>query len=203
MHKGEKHGALKTIPEIRRRPRGRLNRIRSVPKPDEEMTEQENRFLAFSSLDESSARAIARWTYNPPYDIYNFRPEALEENIQYLSDPANGIFGIRTGSGELIGFCSFGMDAQVPGGSYAAAALDVGLEIRPDLTGAGRGAGIIDEVLAFAEREYRPARFRVTIASFNIRARKAWEKAGFTEAAEFARTGDGRKFVILVKFAGP
>ncbi len=142
-----------------------------------------------------------RWKYDPPYDLYNFRPEENKNTLRYLSDPANMVYGIRTGGGELIGFCSFGQDAQVPGGNYDADALDIGLGLRPDLTGMGRGPAVIGEVLAFAGRKYRPARFRVTIASFNSRARKAWEKAGFAAEEEFSSEGDGRKFKILVKRA--
>jgi [ribosomal protein S18]-alanine N-acetyltransferase len=166
------------------------------------MTGRGNPTLVFDPLDESSALAIAGWEYDPPYDPYNFQPEEIRNEIRYLSDPANGAYGIRTGSGELIGFCSFGKDAQVPGGNYTADALDIGLGLRPDMTGRGNGPAVIGEVLEFVERKFHPEGFRVTIASFNSRARKAWEKAGFTEAAKFARTGDGRKFVILVKFAG-
>jgi ribosomal-protein-alanine N-acetyltransferase len=152
-------------------------------------------------LVKRDALEIAGWKYDPPYDIYSRRPEEIEKNLRYMLDPANGFFGIRAADGEVIGFCSFGKDAQVPGGEYDGDALDIGLGLRPDRTGKGLGPAVIGEVLEFAGRMYRPARFRVTIASFNSRARKAWTKAGFVEAAEFTRTIDGRKFVILVKEA--
>jgi ribosomal-protein-alanine N-acetyltransferase len=165
------------------------------------MTGQTGLSLSFIPLDEAAAREIIRWKYDPPYDIYNYRPEEKEKDIRYLVDPANCIYGIHSRRGELIGFCSYGKDAQVPGGTYGADALDIGLGMRPDLTGRGLGSGVILEVLGFAGRINRCGRFRVTIASINIRARRAWEKAGFSETQSFHRVGDGSEFVILVKEA--
>lgn len=142
---------------------------------------------------------IFRWSYDPPYDVYNLRPENAPDSLKYLLDPANRFHSMRALGGALVGFCSFGADARVPGGDYAADALDIGLGIRPDLTGQGRGAGIIGEALRFAEPRFAPVRFRVTIAAFNARARRAWARAGFAETAAFERTGDGGKFVVMVK----
>jgi hypothetical protein len=47
------------------------------------MTDQENLSLAFTPLDEPSARAIMRWKYDPPYDLYNVRPEENEKDRRY------------------------------------------------------------------------------------------------------------------------
>jgi ribosomal-protein-alanine N-acetyltransferase len=153
--------------------------------------------LSLRPLEEEAAQVILRWTYDPPYDIYNHRPEESEKDLRIMLDPENGYFEIRTADGDIIGFCSFGKDAQVPGGNYGADALDIGLGLRPDLTGRGRGPAVIGEVLEFTGKQDRPARFRVTIASFNIRARRAWTKAGFQMQEEFLRSGDGDKFTIL------
>lgn len=46
---------------------------------------------------------------------------------------------------ELVGFFSFGAEAQVPGGDYDnAKALDIGLGMRPDLTGKSLGLGFVE-----------------------------------------------------------
>ncbi len=148
-------------------------------------------------LDPESARVLLGWRYDPPYDIYNHRPEEIEEDLRYVLDPGNGFFGIHAADGALVGFCSFGKDAQVPGGKYAEDLLDIGLGLRPDRTGRGTGPAVIGVVLKFAGRTFHPAGFRVTIASFNKRARRAWEKAGFVETQRFRRSGDGSEFVIL------
>jgi ribosomal-protein-alanine N-acetyltransferase len=163
------------------------------------MTGQKDLSLSFIPLDEAAAREIVCWKYDPPYDSYNYRLDEMEKEIRYLTDPANRVYGIRGSQGELIGFCSYGKDAQVPGGTYDAGSLDIGLGLRSDLTGRGWGVAVIREVLEFAGQKNPGARFRVTIASFNCRARKAWGEAGFAVVEEFSREGDGRKFKILVK----
>lgn len=159
----------------------------------------QGRVLIFKPLSREPAKEILRWRYDPPYDIYNHRTEDAPATLRYLLDPANGFYSIQSADGELAAFCSFGADARVPGGDYCEPALDIGLGIRPDLTGRGRGPRIIGEVLAFAARRFAPPRFRVTIAAFNMRARKAWAKAGFVETAQFERRSDGREFVMSVK----
>jgi ribosomal-protein-alanine N-acetyltransferase len=155
--------------------------------------------FSFHPLDEASAREIVEWKYDPPYDFYHYDPKQEKASIRYMINPENRLYAIRGGEEELVGFCSFGNDAQVPGGDYSTGALDVGLGLRPDWTGKGKGAEVIRETLAFANRKFRPVQFRVSIAAFNRRARKAWAKAGFVEAGEFERNGDGIPFVVLLK----
>jgi len=155
--------------------------------------------LSFQPLGRQAALEILQWKYEPPYDLYDHRPEKAEDDLHCLLDPKNGFFSIHDPDGRVIGFCSFGPDARVSGGNYEGDALDIGLGIRPDLTGRGGGTRMIGEVLDFAAERFRPAQFRVTIAGFNARARKAWTKAGFAEIQEFDRKTDGRKFVILMK----
>lgn len=154
-------------------------------------------------MNERSARQVTGWRYQPPYDVYNLQPdEDVEEAVAYLLDPQNAfytILGRADGSeqAELLAYCSFGRDAQVSGGDYSQDALDIGLGVRPDLTGQGRGHTFVAAVLAFARRQFNPAGFRVTIAEFNKRALRVWQKAGFRQTQTFCRDYDNRPFVIL------
>ena len=59
--------------------------------------------------------------------------------------------------GELIGYCCFGEDAQVRGGTYREGELEVGWGMRPDLMGQGRGREFAAAILEYAERTYRAA----------------------------------------------
>lgn len=105
--------------------------------------------------------------------------------------------------GELLAFCSFGSDGQVPGGDYGAEALDIGIGMRPDLTGQGQGFSYVQTILNFAKRTFNPPAFRVTIAEFNIRARRVWEKSDFKPQQRFQATHNTRFFVVLtLKLAG-
>lgn len=99
---------------------------------------------------------------------------------------------------ELVGFCSFGEDGQVPGGDYHLDALDIGMGIRPDLTGRGLGINYVNSVLEFARGTFNPCRFRVTIAAFNQRAMRVWQKAGFRQESGFRHVESRREFVVMV-----
>jgi RimJ/RimL family protein N-acetyltransferase len=148
-------------------------------------------------MDADRAREIARWQYPPPYDIYNLAES--EEAIAYASDPRNNFYAMEDQTGDLVGFCSFGEDGQVPGGDYTLEALDIGLGLRPNLTGRNRGSEFVQQVLGFAQQKFDPSLFRVTIAAFNQRAQRVWGKAGFQEVGRFLQEGGGREFVVLVK----
>jgi GNAT superfamily N-acetyltransferase len=148
-------------------------------------------------MDSVSARAVSTWHYDAPYEIYNVAPDRIEEEVQALLDPQNAYYVFTDERGSLVAYCCFGRDAQVPGGDYAADALDIGLAVRPDLTGQGRGHTYVDAVLGFARRTFAPAAFRVTVAAFSRRALRVWERAEFRPVQEFARTPDGLPFVVL------
>ncbi len=157
--------------------------------------------LRLEPIDEVRARELLRWRYEPPYELYNMEAESADEVVQFLLDPQNGYYSITDEHGDLVAFCCFGMDAQVPGGDYRAPAVDIGLGVRPDLTGQGQGATYVDTVIDFARRTFQPPALRVTIAQFNQRARRVWEKAGFRPVQTFDRMLDAMPFVILVNEA--
>lgn len=138
------------------------------------------------------AAEIVTWSYPPPYDCYDMT--AVDPAA--LTDPATGRFALTDGA-ELIGFRSFGADGQVPGGDYDESALDTGGGMRPDLVGKGLGRRAITTGLAFGQERFSPPAFRVTIASFNLRARRVVERLGFEQAGGFK--GTARHYVILVR----
>ena len=152
----------------------------------------------FCRLQPEDARAILSWRYPPPYDVYNFSPADSEADLRYLLDPVNNFRAILDAAGELVGFCSYGVDGQVPGGDYGVKALDIGMGIRPDRTGRGHGTAYARAIVQYGVEHYGASKVRVTIAHFNLRARKVWENLGFKPVSEFARAGSDRRFVILL-----
>jgi len=155
--------------------------------------------FTFQLMDEASARATLEWRYDTPYDLYNIAPDDAEKEMQLLLDPRNAYYTITDEHGHMVAYCCFGLDGQVAGGDYSAAALDIGLGVRPDLTGQGRGLTYVNAVLDFARRTFAPTAFRVTVAEFNKRALRVWEKAGFRPVQTFQRETDGRPFVVLIR----
>jgi [ribosomal protein S18]-alanine N-acetyltransferase len=153
--------------------------------------------LEVETMLAADAEAISRWRYPGPYALYD-QPLAREsESIQYMLDPHNGFHAVRGLSG-LVGFCSFGMDGRVPGGTYDDDALDVGAGMDPTLVGSGYGRSFLDAVVEYATRELNAVRLRATIASWNARALRASRSAGFRPISTF-RTDQGSEFAILLR----
>ncbi len=151
----------------------------------------------FHLIDRNSVCTILNWRYEPPYDLYNYLEE--EVNLQYFLNPQNNFYKIVDENGELVGYCSFGQDGQVSGGDYRYEALDIGMGIRPDLTGQGKGIEYASAVLDFAENLLKPKAFRVTSATFNKRALRLWQKLEFEHQQSFERKSDGMQFIVLVR----
>jgi len=92
--------------------------------------------------------------------------------------------------GDLTGYFCFGEDAQVAAGKRLGVyevepALDLGLGMRPDLTGMGLGEAFVHAGLRFAREIYSPPAFRLTVATFNGRAIRVYERAGFETVETF------------------
>ena len=156
--------------------------------------------LVIQPMDAASALELIGWRYDEPYTLYNVvvKPEELATLVASFVDPTNHYYSLKDGDGALVGFCCFGIEAQVPGGDYSSPALDVGVGMRPDLTGQGHGQQFIEAALKFGRETYHPILFRATVAAFNQRSLRACEKAGYRRVTSFLRPSDGREFIMLV-----
>lgn len=150
--------------------------------------------IRIAPLAREHAEDLATWRYDAPYDVYDLAGADPAE----LLDPALGFHAVLAGE-RLIGFRSFGPDGQVPGWEYDDSALDTGGGLRPSLTGRGLGRAVIRAGLDFGRTTVAPAAFRVTVASFNARARRTVESLGFERIGSFAALRDGREFDVLVR----
>lgn len=144
------------------------------------------------------ALSVVTWRYRPPYDSNDM----TGADPDFLADPGSGFHALMEGE-ELIGFRSFGADGQVPGGPYDDSALDTGGGLRPDLTGRRLGRQAISTGLGFGIAAYSPTAFRLTIATYNVRAHRVVEALGFVRTAEFAATGTGRGGWTFMLFTAP
>ncbi|NER84315.1 MAG: GNAT family N-acetyltransferase [Leptolyngbya sp. SIO1D8] len=150
-------------------------------------------------IEKEHALTVLCWCYPSPYDCYNFDPRTFQSDLSYLLDAGNAFFVILHPLGGLEGYCSFGRDGQVPGGNYSDEALDIGMGIRPDLIGQGRGVLYAQAVANYGVNRYRTQQLRVTIAAFNKRAQRVWEKLGFEPVERFIKIASDQEFVILVR----
>ena len=150
-------------------------------------------------LEEGDARAILQWRYESPYDFYN-PPADNEQNyyvMQFL-DPDLMFHAVVDTSDNLIGFCSYGVDGQVFGGNYKTQALDIGLGMRPDLTGQGRGHAFFRTILQYGQT-LPSTRFRLTVASFNTRAIWLYRRFGFEEVEHFIDAFFAVPYTVMIR----
>ena len=136
------------------------------------------------------ASQIQTWTYAAPYDFYNQSPS--EEGVNELMT-----YQAILESHELIGFYCIGSPAQVPNSTYPYSSdfTDIGLGMRPDLTGRGHGKSFVTYVVERAAKQGKP--LRLTVASFNERAIHLYETLGFHTITSFER--NGVPFQVMVR----
>ena len=129
---------------------------------------------SFRPLRWRDVLVVSRWRYPPPYASYNLGlvPLAASWLLQQVLRLAGvTIYYAVAGDGDdLVGIFSLLAHEGT---------VEVGLAMRPDLTGQGGGLAFVRAGLAFAEREFAPARFRLSVATFNRRAITVYERAGF------------------------
>lgn len=154
--------------------------------------------ITYLPTEEPSAREFLTWKYKPPYQIYNYASENFDKDLAYSLDPKNNIHSMYRDD-ELIGYCSFGRDARVPGGKYSEDALDIGLMIKPELTGQGLGSSFVANIAHYGTENYGLKKLRVTILESNLRALRVWEKNVFRKTQSFERESDQLRFVIMTK----
>ncbi|MFD1065822.1 GNAT family N-acetyltransferase [Oceanobacillus locisalsi] len=119
------------------------------------------------------------WKYEKPYDFYNniLTTSAIVELL------GGNYYAIVDSSYKLVGFFCTGRSAKIPAGERNAAyiedCVDLGLGMNPALTGKGKGDMFLKRILHFIEQEHKGKSIRLTVASFNKRAIRLYEKNGF------------------------
>lgn len=148
---------------------------------------------------EQDVRAILLWRYDEPYNFYN-PPQQHEADhyVRQFLDPELMFHAVVDPADTLSGFCSYGTDGQVSGGDYSEDALDVGLGMKPELTGQGRGKEFFQTILEHSTT-FSPAKVRLTVATFNQRAMCLYKHFGFEEDAQFFDTQSYVHYTILVR----
>jgi ribosomal-protein-alanine N-acetyltransferase len=159
--------------------------------------------FTLTPITRADAQAISRWRYDGPYAVYNGNPASVASLLQ----PRYFYHSVHDEHGELVGYFCFGEDARVSAGRRSGLydredALDVGLGMRPDLTGRGLGEQFVRAGLEFADETYSPPAFRLTVATFNRRAIRVYERAGFEPVETFGATRlHGEKEWLLMRRA--
>jgi ribosomal-protein-alanine N-acetyltransferase len=143
----------------------------------------------FRLMEDSEAVEISGWHYEPPYDFYDATSDV--DDLQELLDAKRrkgAYFSVFDEGGVLVGFFQFESDGTT---------VDVGLGMRPDLTGHGLGVGYLLAGLEFARKRFSPEGFTLSVATFNERAILVYERAGFQRDTVYRHHTNGGEYQFL------
>jgi RimJ/RimL family protein N-acetyltransferase len=123
-----------------------------------------------AQLRTEDAAVLDAWRYDPPYEFYNGEDDPVLNPERF--------FVARDGD-EIVGFYYFDPREDT---------VEIGLGLRPDLTGKGLGLEFFLDGVAFAHGWFPGRRVTLNVAAFNARAIKVYERAGFRRTGEHVRT---------------
>ncbi|WKA54613.1 GNAT family N-acetyltransferase [Planococcus shixiaomingii] len=150
-----------------------------------------------NEMNEEFAKEILGWKYAKPYDFYN--NDVTEERLREMLDGSYSV--LVDDNGKLIGFFCTGFSAQVPigieVGAYDGDGIDIGLGMKPELTGRGHGSSFFSRILELVGEKKNELPLRLTVAAFNERAIRLYEKLGFEKESEFSTSST--KFITMVQ----
>jgi ribosomal-protein-alanine N-acetyltransferase len=125
---------------------------------------------ALTPLTAEQGEAMAQWRYPGPWAVYDSTGPI---------DPAEGFWAVVDDDGQVAGYACFGVEARVPGFAERPGVLDVGVGMRPDLTGQGRGREFARAVLDHGHAVTGLSRLRAVVQDWNERSRRLLENLGF------------------------
>jgi [ribosomal protein S18]-alanine N-acetyltransferase len=130
------------------------------------------------AMTASDAEAIAAWHYPGEYAFYDWDQDPGD--LAELLDPCE--WGRRyfaaDADGELAGFFVFKPHED---------GTEIGLGLRPDLTGQGLGTRFLEAGLRFGGAEH----YTLAVAAFNRRAIVVYGRAGFTVTDRYVHRTNG------------
>lgn len=155
--------------------------------------------FSISQMNYEVASEISKWIYEEPYSIYS-----MDGSDGCIDELLNGyFFFVSDEESNLLGYFCFGQSAKVPVGNQFGVytdddIIDIGLGIKPSLCGQGLGFDFLSHCLEFAKNKLAAKRFRLTVASFNERAIKIYERIGFKKVHSFIRVSENGEMEFFV-----
>lgn len=141
--------------------------------------------FTFRTIVEADADAMLAWRYEPPYDPY----DPTEEDGYRHAVGSPTWFAVDGEDGSLAGF----LECRV-----AEREVEIGLGLRPDLTGRGIGPSFVEALVAFIDARWGPDAVTLDVFPWNERAIRAYERAGFVRGEEYERSfEDGATRIFL------
>lgn len=134
-------------------------------------------------MEEKEAVAISLWHYEEPYTFYDLKSDLdnAKEFLDFTQRPKDKYISVNDEFGNLVGFFEFTLNSN---------AVVMGLGMKPDLTGKGHGLDFVSAGIEFVTARFRPEVIRLLVVSFNRRAQRVYERAGFKHTGEVMIAND-------------
>jgi RimJ/RimL family protein N-acetyltransferase len=128
--------------------------------------------------NETYGREVETWHYEPPWDFYDLASDPADAAA--MRDPARNEHhrAVLGENGSLEAFWYFDWHGDI---------VEVGIGLRPDLTGRGHGESFLRAQLEYASSRWLPTTFRLFVAAWNERAIRLYRRLGFREVARETR----------------
>lgn len=145
--------------------------------------------FAIRQMSDESARAIAEWQYPDPYAFYNSTADPDDQaELLDAGRRGNQYHEVLDDDGVLVGFFQFKHEHQP---------LEIGLGLRPDLTGRGLGLEFVRAGVAYARHQFGARELSLAVATFNARAITVYERAGFQPGETYIHNAYGTDYEFL------
>jgi ribosomal-protein-alanine N-acetyltransferase len=144
----------------------------------------------------ADARTVAAWRYPGEYSFYDADADA--DDLAELLNPAE--WGHRYFAAdevpprELAGFLVITLNGRI---------AELGLGLRPDLTGRGIGEFFVGACLRFAAATMDAQGFTLAVAAFNQRAITVYERADFRQVERYEHFTNGGIHPFIRMARGP
>ncbi|WP_445342639.1 GNAT family N-acetyltransferase [Bifidobacterium sp. ESL0827] len=143
-------------------------------------------FKKIAHLTQANADQIARkWHYGGQYSFYDMEND-LEDLEEIITPKLRGdkYYQVVDDQDELVGYFCLERLSEVK--------VEVGLGLRPDLTGHGLGLNFVKGIGEFIQNNFNYRIIVLSVASFNKRAIKVYQGAGFKiTGSKMQKSNDG------------
>ncbi|WP_019535684.1 GNAT family N-acetyltransferase [Paenibacillus ginsengihumi] len=133
-------------------------------------------------FEENHGQLVCAWRYPAPYHIYDLKPwQQMTAAGEEFADPQlrkEQYRAVANERGELCGFAQF---FPIVGVSR------LGLGLRPDLCGRGYGEPFVRTIVQEARRLKPGNEIDLEVYTWNVRARRVYERAGFVVTDTYER----------------
>lgn len=151
--------------------------------------------LTAGPMTDDAVQELSRWRYGGEYAVYDENPyeEKKAQGSPLLDPEKRGQYTCFYEGETLMGYINL---ARMEGAAY------FGIALAPDYCGRGYGPRITRRAMALAREKWPSLPLRLIVRSWNGRAIRCYEKAGFQAAGTVVRvtpTGPAEFLVMEAK----